>query len=108
MHDDVPAPELTTAELVRLHPRTNLAVLRRLLVAFADIDDPAVRATLLDIAAGGPIPEHTAVPRPARSHPVGKRRKLAFLPREYVDVLFFTDNEPINELLGQLFDPAAT
>jgi hypothetical protein len=108
MHDDVPAPELSTAELARLHPRTNLAVLERLLAALADVGDPAVRATLLDVAARGPTYEDIAAPRSTERHPVGRRRNLEFLPREYVDVVFFTDNEPLDALLGQLFDPAAT
>lgn len=99
---------MTEDELARLHPRTNRAVLERLLGLFADIDDPTIRTTLLEIAARGPEDEHTVMPSSVHRRPGTKRVNLTFLARESWQLVFFTDNEQINELLVQLFDPPAT
>ena len=108
MQGEHPDARLTQDEVARLHPRTDIAVLKRLLDALADVDDPTVRETLLRIAERGPDVEGQDPVPPPQNAFAAQPRRLTFQPAEYVDYLFFTDNEELNRLLGQLFIRDAT
>ena len=97
--------ELTHEELSRLHPRTNVAVLRRLVAMITDDAEPSIRATLLSIAERGPQPEPPAeAVTQAATRPSGSPRRLAFLPGDYQDVVSLTVfDEEAGRLLRQLF-----
>ena len=108
MQDEHPAAGLTQDEVARLHPRTDIAVLKRLLGTLADDEDPTVRETLLRIAERGPDVEGQGPVPPPQNALAAQPRRLKFQPAEYVDYLFFIDNEELNRLLGQLFTRDAT
>lgn len=108
MQDEHPAAGLTQDEVARLHPRTDIAVLKRLLGALADVEHPSVRETLLRIAERGPDFEGPGAVPPPQNALAAQPRRLKFRPAQYVDYVFFTDNEELNRLLGQLFTRDAT
>jgi hypothetical protein len=108
MPDECPPADLTQDEVTRLHPLTNVAVLKRLLGALADIEDPLVRETLLRIAERGPDVEAPDSVSPPRRRSATPSRRIRFQPGEYVDYVFSTDDDELKRLLGQLFGRDAT
>jgi hypothetical protein len=108
MQDEYPAAELTQDEVARLHPRTNIAVLKRLLDSLAGGEERIVRETILRIAERGPDVDTPNPDPPSESALARRPRRLRFQPVEYVDYLFFTDNDELNQLLGKLFSRDAS
>jgi hypothetical protein len=98
------ARSLTANELARLHPRTDLAVLRQLLalIAEADFDDRHLRLTILGIAERGPLPRVPNLPVPEHSL-VGEPKRLAFVTVPHESYTFLSDDKEISGLFERLF-----
>jgi len=99
------ASNLTSDELARLHPRTDLAVLRQLLGLFVPFTDDIrfhFRKTLLGIAERGPLPPALTAPAPAH-HIVGLTKRLAFVTVPHESYIFLSSDEEVSRLFERLF-----